>query len=108
VELVMRTGFGEVDDWIVEQVGPGDIVITTDIPLAARCLAKEGRVLDPKGNVFTENDIGDALATRELMSELRQMGDVKRGPAPMTSKDRSRFLSKLDELINAVRRAHGA
>ena len=104
VDLVLRSGFGEVDDWIAEQVGPGDIVITADIPLAARCLAKQGHVLDPKGYAFTENDIGEALAMRELMSELRQAGEVKHGPAPMTPKDRSRFLSKLDETINAVRR----
>lgn len=107
VELVLRSGFGEVDDWIAEQVGPGDIVITADIQLAARCLARQGRVLDPKGHAFTENDIGEAQAMRDLMSELRQAGEVKYGPAPMTPKDRSRFLSKLDEVINAVRRAHG-
>ena len=101
VELVVCTGFGAVDDWIVEQAGVGDIVITADIPLAARCLAKEARVLGPKGNPFTENDIGSALANRSLMDELRQGGIVTGGPAPMTPKDRSRFLSKLDETIHA-------
>jgi uncharacterized protein YaiI (UPF0178 family) len=106
VELVVRGGFGEVDDWIAEQIGPGDIVITTDIPLAARCLAKDARALDPKGYPFTDDDIGAALAMRELMNELRQDGTATGGPAPMTPKDRSRFLSKLDDLINAVRRAH--
>ncbi len=108
VELVVRGGFGEVDDWIAEQAGAGDIVITADIPLAARCLAREARVLDPKGYPFTENDIGEALAMRDLMNDLRQAGEVRGGPAPMTPKDRSRFLSKLDEAINALRRAHGA
>jgi uncharacterized protein YaiI (UPF0178 family) len=106
VELIVRSGFGEVDDWIAEQAGQADIVVTTDIPLAARCLLKEARVLDPKGNAFSENDIGSALAMRELMSELRQGGVVSGGPAPMTPKDRSRFLSTLDEAINAARRAH--
>ena len=101
----MRPGFGAADDWIAEQAGPGDIVITADIPLAARCLAKEARVLDPKGHPFTDNDIGAALAMRDLMDELRQGGAMTGGPAPMTPKDRSRFLSKLDETINAVRRA---
>jgi uncharacterized protein len=105
VELTVRSGFGEVDDWIAEQAGPGDIVVTTDIPLAARCLAKEVRVLGPKGNAFTDDDIGEALAMRNLMNELRQDGSVKGGPSAMTPKDRSRFLSKLDEMINAVRRA---
>jgi uncharacterized protein len=104
VELVECAGFGVVDDWIAEHAGAGDIVITADIPLAARCVAKEARVLDPKGIAFTENDIGSVLAMRDLMSDLRQDGTVTGGPAPMTAKDRSRFLSKLDDLVNAVRR----
>jgi uncharacterized protein len=106
VELVVRPGFGAADDWIAERAGPGDVVVTADIPLAARCLAKGARVLDPKGHPFTDNDIGSALALRDLMDELRQGGTVTGGPAPRTAKDRSRFLSKLDEAINAVRRAH--
>jgi uncharacterized protein len=106
IELVLRAGFGEVDDWIAEQAGPGDLVITADIPLAARCLAKEARVLDPRGYPLTDNDIGEALGMRDLMHELRQDGTVTGGPGPMTPKDRSRFLAKLDEAINAMRRAH--
>jgi len=105
-ELVVRSGFGAADDWIAEQAGEGDVVVTTDIPLAARCLAKGARVLNPKGHLFTESDIGSALAMRDLMDELRQGGVVTGGPTAMTPKDRSRFLSKLDELVNAVRRAH--
>lgn len=104
VELVVCKGFGAADDWIAERAGVGDIVITTDIPLAARCLAKEARVLDPKGYPFTEADIGSAMAMRDLMRGLREGGEVTGGPAPMTAKDRSRFLSKLDEAVNAVRR----
>jgi uncharacterized protein YaiI (UPF0178 family) len=106
VELVVRSGFGAADDWIAEQAGPGDVVITADIPLAARCLTKNARVLDPKGHPFTENDIGAALAMRDLMDGLRQGGAVTGGPAPMTPKDRSRFLSKFDEVVNAVRREY--
>jgi uncharacterized protein YaiI (UPF0178 family) len=106
VELIVRSGFGEVDDWIAEQAGLGDIVVTADIPLAARCLAKEARVLDPRGYPLTENDIGETLGMRDLMQELRQDGSVTGGPAPMTPKDRSRFLSKMDEMVNAVRRAY--
>jgi uncharacterized protein YaiI (UPF0178 family) len=105
VELVVRPGFGTADDWIAEQVGPTDVVVTADIPLAARCLEKGARVLDAKGRSFTESAIGSALATRELMNDLRQRGTVTGGPAPMTPKDRSRFLSKLDEAVNAARRA---
>ena len=106
VEMIERAGFGEVDDWIAEQTEAGDIVVTADIPLAARCLAKGALVLDTKGSAFTDNDIGSALAMRDLMNDLRQSGEVRGGPVPMTPKDRSRFLSKLDEAINAVRRAH--
>lgn len=106
VELIVRPGFGTADDWIAEQAGPGDIVVTADIALAARCLAKQAAVLDPKGRPFTEHDIGAALAERDLMHELRQSGAVSGGPAAMTRKDRSRFLSKLDETMNALQRAH--
>ncbi len=104
ITMVVCPDFGAVDDWIAEQAGPGDIVITADIPLAARGLAKEAIVLDAKGRAFTESDIGSALALRELMNDLRQDGTVRGGPAPMTPKDRSRFLSKLDEAINSLRR----
>jgi uncharacterized protein YaiI (UPF0178 family) len=105
VELVVRPGFGAADDWIAEQARSGDVVITADIPLAARCLEKGARVLDPKGHPFTDNQIGSALATRDLMDGLRQGGAMLGGPAPMTAKDRSRFLSKLDEAVNASLRA---
>jgi uncharacterized protein YaiI (UPF0178 family) len=104
VELIESSGFGAVDDWIAERAGSGDIVVTADIPLAGRCLAKGSRVLNPKGRAYTDNDIGSALAMRDLMDGLRQGGAVTGGPAPMTPKDRSRFLSKLDEAVNAVRR----
>src|SRR5688500_12957022 len=84
IELVVRSGFGAADDWIAEQAGAGDIVITADIPLAARCIAKEARVLNPKGQPLTDNDIGQALGLRNLMDELRQGGAVTGGPAPMS------------------------
>jgi len=106
VELVVRRGFGAADDWIAEQAGPGDIIVTADIPLAERGLAKGARVLDAKGRAFHEGNIGAALATRELMDGLRQGGTMTGGPPPMTPKDRSRFLSRLDEMVNAVRRTY--
>ncbi len=108
IRLVVRTGFGAADDWICAQAENGDIVVTADIPLAARCLEKQALVLDPKGRAFTENDIGSALALRDLLHDLRQGGAVTGGPAPMTAKDRSRFLARLDDAVNAVRRAHPA
>lgn len=105
VELVRVEGdFDAADDWIVEHVGENDIVISGDILFASRCLKKGARVLGPKGRVFDENTIGDAVATRALMSHLRQVGTASGGPAPFQKKDRSRFLQRLDELIQAVRR----
>ena len=102
--VVVRGGFDAADDWIAERAGPGDIAVTADIPLAGRCLERGARVLGPKGNVFTEETIGDALATRALLEMLRQGGEYGGGPAPFVKSDRSRFLSKLDELIHAARR----
>jgi uncharacterized protein YaiI (UPF0178 family) len=84
VELVARTGFVAADDWIAERAGPGDIVVTADAPLAARCLAGQARVLGPKGRPFTDNGIGSALARRDLVGALRQGGAVTGGPGPMT------------------------
>ena len=105
VELVVvDDGFDAADDWIVEHAERGDIVITSDIPLAARCLEKSARVLGPKGNAFTEDGIGAALAQRELLASLREMGENTGGPAAMQPQDRSRFLQELDKVIQQVRR----
>jgi len=102
-ELVHVEGkFDAADDWIAGEAGGRDIVVTADIPLAARCLEKGSRVLDPKGRVFTEETIGEALASRELMAYLREMGNMTGGPPPFENKDRSRFLQRLEELIQAL------
>jgi uncharacterized protein YaiI (UPF0178 family) len=106
IELVVRPGFGTADDWIAEQAGAGDVVITADVPLASRALAARARVLDTRGREFRDADIGAAVGMRNLLDELRQGGAVTGGPPPMTPKDRSRFLSKLDELAGAMVRAH--
>ena len=97
-------GFDVADDWIAERARTGDIVITADIPLAGRCLQHGARVLGPTGLEFTEDAIGDVLATRVLLDMLRQSGDFRGGPSPFARSDRSRFLSKLDELVHAARR----
>jgi len=102
---VVGEGFDAADDWIVERVEADDIVVTADIPLAGRCLGKGARVLGPTGKPFTEAGIGDALATRELMAELRGAGLVTGGPRPLTRRDRSLFLQKLDETVQAIRRS---
>ncbi len=104
IELVqVGNGFNEADDWIVEQVNANEIVITADIPLAAQCLEKGAHVLGPKGRVFTQASIGDALASREVSSQLREHGLMTGGPAPFGKKDRSRFLQRLDDTIHACR-----
>jgi uncharacterized protein YaiI (UPF0178 family) len=103
--VVVRGGFDAADDWIAERAELGDVVVTSDILLADRCLKRGARVLGPKGDVFTEGAIGEALATRALLDMLRQSGEFTGGPAPFAKADRSRFLSKLDELLHAARRS---
>ena len=104
LELVVVAGqFNAADDWIVEHVSEDDIVITGDIPLASRCLEKDARVLAPLGRIFTKESIGDALAGRELLSHLRDLGNITGGPTPFEKRDRSRFLQRLDETIQAIR-----
>ncbi|OJW13682.1 MAG: hypothetical protein BGO49_29580 [Planctomycetales bacterium 71-10] len=102
--VVVKGGFDSADDWIVERIGGSDVAVTSDIPLAERCLKAGARVLSPKGRPFTEDAIGDAMATRALMEMLRQGGDFGGGPAPFSKADRSLFLSKLDEALHAIRR----
>lgn len=98
-------GFDAVDDWIAAHVGANDIVVTNDLLLAERCIAKEARVLDPRGRVLDAENIGDALSMRELLSELRQRGEIGLGPAKMGKKNKSNFRAALDTLVNAARRS---
>ena len=102
--VTVSSGFDAADDWIAEKIQPGDICITADIPLAARCLEQGAAVLGPRGKPFTEDSIGDALATRELMATLRETGEVSGGQAPIDKKDRSRFLGALDQIVQRLRR----
>ncbi len=103
IEVKVVTGrFDAADDWIVENITPEDIAITADIPLAARCLEKGARVVDPRGREFTPDSIGDALASREFSAFLRDMGELGGGPAPYSPKDRSRYLGTLDTVIQAI------
>ena len=92
------------DDWIVEHCEAHDIVITGDILLASRCIKKGASVLGLKGRPFTEDNIGGAVATRDLMADLREAGGRTRGPAAFEKKDRSQFLQSLDRMVHAVRR----
>jgi uncharacterized protein YaiI (UPF0178 family) len=102
---VVDQGFDAADDWIVARAGDGDIVITADIPLAARCLERGAHVLGPTGRPFTTANIGDAVATRNLLSEMRGAGLDSGGPPPFDARDRSRFLQALDRAVHALRKA---
>jgi uncharacterized protein len=103
---LVSDGLDAADDWIVEHVMPSDIVVTADIPLANRCIKQGARVIGPTGKPFTERSIGAAVATRNLLAELREAGESTRGPKPLERRDRSRFLGTLDEIIQSIRREH--
>jgi len=102
--IVVDAASDAADDWIAEHIGAGDVCVTSDVPLASRCLAKRARALGPNGRVWTQANIGGALAGRELSRHLRELGVTTRGPAALTKADRSRFLSALDtEVQRALR-----
>ena len=102
--MTVTEGLDVADDWIVAHAGIGDIVVTADIPLADRCVKKGARVLAPTGRPFTPESIGNDLATRNLLTELRDTGQIRGGGRPFGKQDRSRYLGALDNLIQAVRR----
>jgi len=102
--VLVDAGPDAADDWIAERAGRGDVVVTNDIPLAARALEKGTEALSPTAKVFTSDMIGAALATRGLMEHLRSFGEVTSGPAPFSQKDRSAFLSALDAALTRARR----
>ena len=105
--VVVADSFDAADNWIAERAGPGDIVVTADIPLADRALKAGASVIGNTGLPFTPASIGMAMANRELLSNLRAMGEITGGPKPMAQRDRSRFLSALDEAIQKIRRRGG-
>ena len=99
--VVVSQGADAADDWIVEKIQGGDITITNDIPLADRCIKKGAIAIRPNGMAFSEDSIGMALATRDLMSGLRERGEITGGPAPFSKQNRSRFLQALETAIQA-------
>ena len=105
IERVVVGGGPDVaDDWIAERAGPSDIVITADIPLAGRCMRNQATVIGPTGKPFSEDSIGMALATRNLLTDLRSAGATTRGPPPLSRQDISRFLSALDLAVTRLKR----
>jgi uncharacterized protein YaiI (UPF0178 family) len=99
-QVVVGDGADAADDWIAAHVRPGDVTVTQDIPLAQRCLAAGGRAISPRGRVWTEANIGEAMAGREIAQHLRELGGGS-GPAPFMPADRSRFLQALDAAVQA-------
>ena len=102
--IVVPEGFDVADDHIAAQAAPEDLVITADIPLAARIVAKGGVALDPRGDLYTEENVGERLAMRDLMMELRSGGLVQGGPSQFSLTDRQRFASSLDRLLTQMMR----
>lgn len=102
---VVKGEFDAADDWIVENSKANDIVITADILLANRCIKKAVRVIGTKGEELTEDNIGSAVAGRELMENLRHMGEMRGGPAPMDKRARSKFLGTMDQVIQSIKRS---
>lgn len=103
LEVVDRQ-FDAADDWIAERAGSGDVVVTSDIPLASRSIAGGAQVISPNGRILDENNIGEAVATRDLLTELRSGGVATGGPPPFQKKDRSRFLQSLHQVLDSIRR----
>ena len=103
--IVVDAGPDEADNWIAECAGPRDVVITSDIPLAGRCLKNGAAVIGSNGRPFTEASIGMALAKREIAEHLRSFGEITGGPKAMDRQAKSRFLSALDEAINRALRS---
>lgn len=98
-QIVVSSAFDAADNWIVEHANAGDIVVTADIPLAARCMGKDCKVLNHAGYIFTPQNIGSALSLRELNAHLRETGEIKGYNPGFSKKDRSQFLQSLDMLI---------
>ena len=102
--VIVPDGPDMADDWIAERATEADIVITADIPLAGRCVRNQATVIGPTGKPFTEDSIGMALATRNLLTDLRSAGATTRGPPPLSRQDISRFLSALDLAVTRLKR----
>jgi uncharacterized protein YaiI (UPF0178 family) len=103
--VVVDGGMDAADDWIASRAGPGDIVVTADVPLAGRCFKAGAAVLAPNGKAFDDDSMGMTLATRNLLHELRGAGEITGGPKPFSPRDRSQFLSALDLAVVRLKRA---
>jgi uncharacterized protein YaiI (UPF0178 family) len=103
--IVVTQGADAADDWIAEHIRPADICVTNDIPLAGRCLKQGAFAIKPNGETYTDDSIGMALATREILQGLRDTGEITGGPRPFSKADRSKFLDRLEVTVQAAKRA---
>lgn len=103
-QVVVPEGADAADDVIAERAGSGDVVVTADIPLAARCLDKGALPIDPRGRAFDPDNIGMQVAMRDLMKTLRETGEITGGPSGYTKQDRSRFLDGLERMMQMAKR----
>lgn len=99
----VRQGFDVADHWIVQEMSPGDLVVTADIPLAAEVITRGAHALDPRGELYSEDNVRERLAVRNLMQDLRATGEILRGPAPFGHGDRQRFANQLDHFLTRHR-----
>tara|TARA_B110000008_G_scaffold193526_1_gene192150 strand:+ start:54 stop:503 length:450 start_codon:yes stop_codon:yes gene_type:complete len=102
--VVVSQGADAADDWIADHIGRADICITNDIPLAARCLKKEAFALKSNGKSYTNDNIGMALATREIMERIRESGEMTGGPPPFSKTDRSKFLDQIEKIVQKAKK----
>lgn len=103
--VTVSEGLDRADDWIAQRAGAGDIVVTADVPLADRCIKRGAQAVTPNGRRLTAASIGEVLATRNLLTGLREAGTIRGGGRPFGRQDRSRFLGALDAAIQAIRRS---
>lgn len=103
-KVVVPDGPDVADDWIADHIKPGDLCVTADIPLADRCVKAGAEALNPNGKPYTEESIGMALAMRNLMTDLRETGEITGGGRPFTKNDRSKFLQEIERMLQAIKR----
>ena len=104
--VVVNQGADAADDWIADHIKKSDVCVTNDIPLAGRCLKKGAFVLKPNGKIYTNDNIGIALATREIMEKIRETGEMTGGPPPFSKADRSKFLDQMEMIVQKAMKSY--
>ena len=100
--VIVEKASDAADNWIIDHIGKSDICVTNDIPLAEQCIKKGALVITPHGKTFTQDNVGVALATREIMGQIREIGGATTGPPPFSKKDRSKFLNFMETTVRSA------